>query len=36
MEKYRIDWVAQLYKKGDVRITMFYLLYGAKGPLIGT
>jgi len=36
VEKYATDWVAQLYEKGDVYITMPYLPYRVKGPLTGT
>ena len=31
-----INWVAQPCEKGDVYITMPYLLYRVKGPLTGT
>ena len=36
VEKYATNQVAQPCKKGDVRITMPYLPYRAKGPLTGT
>ena len=33
IKKYITDWVAQLYKKGDIYITILYPPYGVKGPL---
>ena len=33
---YITNQVAQLYKKGDMRITIPYLLYRVKGPLTKT
>ena len=33
VKKYTTNQVAQPYKKGDMRITMPYLPYRAKGPL---
>ena len=36
VEKYAINQVAQLYKKGDIYITMPYLPYRVKGPLTRT
>ena len=34
--KYKTDQVAQLYKKGDIYITIPYLPYRVKGPLTRT
>ena len=36
IEKYTTNQVAQLYKKGDMYITMPYLPYRVKGPLTRT